>query len=591
MEVLSFTISNYRAIADEIKITLKDKGLIPLVGINECGKTTILQAMFSFDFINDNEYGGKHLQNTLNLYQTEDKEPLIVAELRVGKDEMLKNLSEFKSSIIGPQTTPPDSVVVEKLNTLLPDSFADFSSLTIQTNLAKKSYSFTDTGLKDLPADIQDSFCKFLISLLPYILYNDDFTDRPETSTDIPALKPDQISGWLSIYETLFHIANPNYSLFSLIAEKDDRRKESILSDVQEYLNHTLTEAWKTFHLGKREAISVKLTLTPNPTGAASPYKLNVRIVEKLGTKDRFFDVIDRSKGFLWFYNFVMKLQFNPKVLGRRQTIYLLDEPGSYLHSSAQEKLCAKIKEISDRQGFVIYCTHSHHLLNPDRIPLSSVYIVEKEKDKRVKITPLAMFKTKSEKTNALQPILEALHIPSFEFFKSSNPLILLEGIYDKYALELFSSLDLEFNVFPGVSADSIIKNIQLMIAYGRVYCAIWDNDKEGRENFEKAKKLFGEKESEKFSLLPQNNPKKTRMEEMFAVEDFAMMKTELGLPEEANYETLISSLYYAKSGVKKRVIGKVSPATTEHFGVLRKVIVKLLKAAEKPTNDRAQLD
>jgi hypothetical protein len=166
-----------------------------------------------------------------------------------------------------------------------------------------------------------------------------------------------------------------------------------------------------------------------------------------------------------------------------------------------------------------------------------------------------------------------------------------LEGIYDKYALELFSSLDLEFNVFPGVSADSIIKNIQLMIAYGRVYCAIWDNDKEGRENFEKAKKLFGEKESEKFSLLPQNNPKKTRMEEMFAVEDFAMMKTELGLPEEANYETLISSLYYAKSGVKKRVIGKVSPATTEHFGVLRKVIVKLLKAAEKPTNDRAQLD
>ena len=59
MEFLSFTISNYRAITDQIKITLKDKGLIPLVGINECGKTTILQSIFSFDFVNDSEYGGK----------------------------------------------------------------------------------------------------------------------------------------------------------------------------------------------------------------------------------------------------------------------------------------------------------------------------------------------------------------------------------------------------------------------------------------------------------------------------------------------------------------------------------------------------
>ena len=282
----------------------------------------------------------------------------------------MQNLSDFRTTLLPQQPTPSDPAAVEKLNTLLPDSLADLSSFTIQRNLTTKLYSFLDPGLRDLEPNVQDAFAKYLIRLLPYILYNDDFTDRPETSTDIPSAKPEHLSGWLSIYETLFHITNANYSLFSLIAEKDDRRKESILSDVQEHLNNTLTEAWKTFHLGKKEAISVKLTLIPNPSGAASLFKLNVRIVEKLGTKDRFFDVIDRSKGFLWFYNFVMKLQFNPKVLGRRQTIYLLDEPGSYLHSSAQEKLCAKIKEISDSQGFVIYCTHSHHLLNPDRIPL-----------------------------------------------------------------------------------------------------------------------------------------------------------------------------------------------------------------------------
>ena len=587
MEFLSFTISNYRAISSDLRINLKDKGLIPLVGINECGKTTILQAIFSFDYFNDNEYNGKHLQDTRNLYQTDQTEPIISAELKVTKEELTEHFAEFRDALIAEQSTPQDAETVAKTEALLPAELADRSRLVIQRNLTSKTYSFPDDGMKSLPAEIQDKLSKHLIRLLPYILYSDDFTDRPETSVDIPATRPEKLSGWLSIYETLFNSAKSNYSLFSLIAEADDRIRDNILSDVQEHLNHTLTEAWKTFHLGRREVISVKLTLTANAAGAAAPYKLNVRIVEKLGTKDRFFNVIDRSKGFLWFYNFVMKLQFNPKVLGREHTIYLLDEPGSYLHSSAQERLCTKIKEISDKQGFVIYCTHSHHLLNPDRIPLSSVYIVEKSKSKNVQITPLAMFKTKTEKTNALQPILEALHIPSFEFFNSTNPLILVEGIYDKFALELFTALDFPFNIFPGVSADSITKNIQLMVAYNRVYCALWDNDKEGRENYERAKKLFGEKEAEKFSLLPQNNLKKTRMEEMFAVEDFAMMKAELGLPEEATYETLMSTLYYSKSGIKKRVMDKVSSDATEHFGVLRKIIIKLLKAPERAKDGR----
>ena len=59
MRYLSFDIKNYRAISG---LTVKlDAKLIPLVGINECGKTTILQAIYSFDYINDEEYAGQHL--------------------------------------------------------------------------------------------------------------------------------------------------------------------------------------------------------------------------------------------------------------------------------------------------------------------------------------------------------------------------------------------------------------------------------------------------------------------------------------------------------------------------------------------------
>ena len=52
MRYKSFTIENYRAIKDKVIIDL-EKRVIPLVGINECGKTTILQAIFCFDYGND----------------------------------------------------------------------------------------------------------------------------------------------------------------------------------------------------------------------------------------------------------------------------------------------------------------------------------------------------------------------------------------------------------------------------------------------------------------------------------------------------------------------------------------------------------
>ncbi len=80
MKYLTFEIQNYRAIEDTVTIDLRRNKLIPIVGINECGKTTILQAIYCFDFINDSEYEGKHLKNTKNLYKTEDiKETIISA--------------------------------------------------------------------------------------------------------------------------------------------------------------------------------------------------------------------------------------------------------------------------------------------------------------------------------------------------------------------------------------------------------------------------------------------------------------------------------------------------------------------------------
>jgi len=311
---------------------------------------------------------------------------------------------------------------------------------------------------------------------------------------------------------------------------------------------------------------------------------LHVNVVERIKDRDFYFDVIDRSKGFLWFFNFVMKLEFNPKVLenAATQTIYLLDEPGSYLHQSAQNELCKKIVSISKNYGNVIYCTHSHKLLNPDYIPLNTIYIVEKNKRKRITATPLPQIKTKAENINAFQPIHEALQISSFETIISNQKVIAVEGIYDKYAISLMINLDDSIFILPGTSADSIIKNIQYLNAFNKTYIAIWDNDDEGEKNYKKATKFFGEVEAEKFDLLPNNGSKKRRMEEMFSKKDLSLFRTKLGLNSDATYESVVSILYFTDKKEKQKILSLISKETKDNFAILKTIIDKRLKKSEE---------
>jgi ABC-type cobalamin/Fe3+-siderophores transport system ATPase subunit len=563
MKYIRFEIDNYRGISEKLTIDLEKSSLIPLIGINECGKTTILQAIYCFDYVNDEEYNKDHLTNILNLYKTSDVDLKTVTATIEFKQKELVDIAEknnieeetkFEEAKKATKSYSPKLINIDEVKKL------STTRMRIQRNLITFDYSFLDEEF-----NILKSVIKTIIRHSPYILYNDDFKDRPPNSIDIPETKPPKLTDWLAIFERLFN--SNNYSLFEIIKESEDRRIMSIISDVEETLNKRLSKAWKTFSLSTHKSLYVKLNLKDK--------KLTIAIVEKIGNnKERYFNVADRSKGFLWFYNFVMKLEFNPKVIGdAKDTVFLLDEPGSYLHSTAQEKLCKKIKDISENDGNVIYCTHSHHLLNPEIIKLNQICIVEKKSNKSITATPLTKMTMVKETINAYQPIFEALHIPAFTDFYTKNKIILVEGIYDRYAIFMFCDLNDDTFILPGTSADSIIKNLQLVIGFSKKYIAIWDNDEEGKEKYQKASKLFGEYEAKFFDMLPLINKKKRKMEQMFENKDLEKIGQELSLPDNSSYEKIILELYYSKK--RNKVINSISDTTKKNFSILSEIIKK----------------
>ena len=356
-----------------------------------------------------------------------------------------------------------------------------------------------------------------------------------------------------TIIEQLFEQTNGNYDVFN-IPSLESRQRKSILGDVEKHLNKSLTKEWSNFRLDEKEPLQIAIEYffeeeieniensVTNAAGNLISTTENIKIIKhylkfEVIDKDsegnkRYFYVRDRSKGFYWFFNFVMKLEFNPKISGSElNAIYLLDEPGSYLHSFAQTKLCKKLKGLSETHK-VLYCTHSHYLLNPEIIPLNTIHIANKSDDGKVQLINYHNFHSSHNKfPTAFQPVFDALQLQPFPYELTNLKTLLVEGIYDFYAISLFKT-DKKINIIPCKGADSISSFISLLLGFKIDYVALWDNDPEGLLNLGKATTFFGELEKEKhfFTLPIDKLGQKKIVQNLFDGTDLKMFKSELNI-------------------------------------------------------------
>jgi predicted ATP-dependent endonuclease of OLD family len=380
MRYLSFTILKYRAIDNPLRVEIEKRSLVPIIGINECGKTTILHAILAFDYCNDAfNKNLHHLDDTNNLYKLgQDNQASVMAEIAITWDD-------FKSSI------------------------------------------------NKVENDKNRSTCN------SYKRKSGDFNNKIMIVRDLHTKK---------------------YRFESVTFSNDELN--SVLAD----------------------------------------------------------DGVD--------------------------AIYLLDEPGSYLHEAAQGKLCKKLKSLSGKNA-VIYCTHSHYLLDPETVPVSHVKIASKNKDMEVSLRSIYEYDDdddSAEKRNAFQPIYDALQIKPFKMdIGRGERAILTEGIYDFYCFDML--LD-DYRVVPGQNADSVNYYIALMIGWGVSFNAIWDNDEEGREAKSKSDQRFGDAIAPKTHLLPLfGKARKTILQNLFKNGDLSKIRIELGIPANSGFKRTISTLYY----------------------------------------------
>ncbi|MET3698379.1 predicted ATP-dependent endonuclease of OLD family [Bacillus oleivorans] len=557
MKYIGFIIENYRAI-ERIEVKISDP-LIPIIGINESGKTSVLKGILSFDKLKDNYNKGEHL-NFKNKYSYKEKQCNITARVLIETEEEVEKLAKKMKLKVG-----------DPLVETLFDYVKNKRLINISRSLNLMEYNLIDFPIEE---ERNKEMADKLFDLLPIILYFDDFSDRVPETIDLP---PNYIekgirSGnsvqaeWRSLIEEIFYRSTDGeYTIKDFLEIEDPDDKAALLSDVSDQLNADIIDEWKKLKLKGSSALAndeddleLKIIYTP-PTEEYNKYSFEFKVVDKtLNQRKRQFNVTERSKGFQWYFNFIIKLKFNAKYKDNpSNAIYLLDEPGSYLHSSAQEELLSELKVISENNT-LLYCTHSQYLLDPEKINISTIKIAIKQEGNIV-LKPFNSY-GKNYNQGALTPLMDALHLKTgLESINTKN-VIITEGITDYYFLKLLTEYREEFQkhdiqLIPGAGAQNLRELISLSIAWSSKYLVLLDNDDAGRNAYNTYISYFGEGESDNLYLYNDR-------EETFVLEDFILDEDEKNILELTNSDNLKSafiSLYFLEDkNLRRRIIKKL---------------------------------
>lgn len=237
---------------------------------------------------------------------------------------------------------------------------------------------------------------------------------------------------------------------------------------------------------------------------------------------DGFFSINERSLGFRWFFVFSLLSTYRGQRQGPTSNVlFLFDEPASNLHSSAQEQLLGSINRLTENAS-VIYTTHSQYLINPNW--LESTYIVtnealnlqELEDDTDPRTTDIGISRYRSfvsrypDQTRYFQPILDVLeYAPSN--LELVPDLVLTEGKNDFYGLKFIHDVILkktdDIHFGPGGGAGTMDQTIMLYLSWGRDFVVLLDSDGAGATQKRRYLNRFGPIVRDRLYLLEELEP------------------------------------------------------------------------------------
>lgn len=499
MKYTKFVIKNFKGISElSLDLTRYPNGKIfPLVGLNESGKSTILEGInfFQKDFDQDKRHSLIHKRDKGHFSGSIE----VAATLDLGDEDknIIDNFLRAHRLEIESEVKTITYSKKYKCDGGTPDNLTT-TEITFEPNIKIKTPRAA--SYRDLDSFLLELLKEQLKSKLPKILYFPDFLfDFPEkiyleTVPNPPwdTKEQERQDIYRAIVQDILYTINKSYELNKFLTKlknrTDDGAQESvdqIKREIEMELNKAIVDPWQAI-FPNSPSKTIEVT---TDSDTVSGYYLQIRIKE--GTSK--FGINERSLGFKWFFGFLFSTKFrNARQDEFGECLFLFDEPANNLHQSSQQKLLSLFEDIVSKAK-IIYSTHSHYLLTHKLI--LNTFIVKDEgrtnEDEynyrqNIKAEPYALFvKNYPDQETHFKPILDVLEFVDNPFTPSGN-IVFFEGKFDYYTFKLvekkfFLGESYNFNFYPGGGVEKYENIFREYLANNRKFVAVFDADKAGK--------------------------------------------------------------------------------------------------------------
>jgi len=528
MHFTHFKFENFKGI-ESMVLDLSDNPeatVYTLVGLNESGKTTVLEAINYFLYkgeslepLNLDRYNIADIHDIVPIGKRDNFNGQVSIEAGLGLSaEDIEDIRKVfhkegvRSVRIGPkvsytQTYPfvNSKHVPEKKQTLWHHEFSGIMG--------------ADRTVKKLSNEIASKAHELIKARIPKILYFPNFLFEFPGRIYLEATYEDKTHAFYrtvvqDILDSLKNDTNVDTHIVARARSTDENERGNLVSLVNKMnfeLTNVIFQSWNQIF---RNKVTDKEVVTRVDRDAQHGVFIEFSVKDRVDT----YKIGERSLGFRWFFVYLLLTQFrsSSEDHNRKNVIFLLDEPASNLHQSAQQELLKSFEKIPK----LIYTTHSQYMINPNW--LENTFVVkndgfhnnENENDYSSKQTKISIHKYRRfaaenpSQTSYFQPILDVLdYAPSkLEFVPDA---VITEGKNDFYTFNLFHTAtgSVPLNWLPGTSSSSMNVLISLYLGWARPFVVLLDSDKEGKAQKRRYTDLYGPSIADRVICLHDINP------------------------------------------------------------------------------------
>jgi len=548
MKIQGFRIENFKGIKHaDIDFSDHETARVhTLVGLNESGKTTLLEALHSFSPDAETELvveNARSIDAQREQWVPRDKistftgEVSIAAFIQASNQDWLdiSNILLRKCGIsIRYQDLPTHFTC--RLTHIYDNG--DYQTTVLNLNVPQyrvktgKQRKFREPTTEEV-----NYLCREIRKKIPTVAYYPTFVfDFPEkiylTDGDRGALNRfykqlfqdilDYDGSGLNIKDSIVgrlhreELQGPwEWWFGSFVGTSDEEKVKQVIARAEKAVTEVVFSKWNEVFgedVGNKEiAIDLNyekgnlIKLDDGTEEEPSKHEAYIRFRIKEGSNR--YAINDRSLGFRWFFSFLLFTQFRIHRGKSRPTIFLFDEPASNLHAAAQIKLLESFPSIAKPPHRLIYTTHSHYMVQPQW--LEQAYIVfnsltkesdavidegvRSDSDVDVKAVPYRRFLHEfPTKTSYFQPIMDTLEVPASKFDYKAGGLI-VEGKSDYYMVRLMCQICGESDavIFPATGSGTMGSLVSLHRGWGLPVRVLFDSDQGGADGRKKLKSEF----------------------------------------------------------------------------------------------------